>query len=160
PQLICPASGPIILVQRGRNWKSFTCNNPAGTSPGTVDISPNAGSTFLAKDCEVYTPEHVFYRLTADSNSDGICDTPAGVCVNEEYADCKIERCIHDVTPPQSTSTGCTWETIGTNIAELHFRYFQAATMAELTPKPLGATDLGSVGVVRITMIGRDRGKA
>lgn len=150
PSIGCPTN--IIVVQRGRSWEPFTCSNPAVTSPGTIDVTPNTPDDFEAAECEVYSPEHVFYRLTPDADSNGVCD------VTDDFSQCLVEKCERLTNTPQTDESGCQYATIGTNVKELHFDYYEGFDLIDpIAAPPLTTAQTPFVDLVRITLIVRDR---
>jgi prepilin-type N-terminal cleavage/methylation domain-containing protein len=152
PSLVCPSNGtPVVLVQRERNWLSYTCSNP-NDGAGTMSINAGAGADFLAAETEIYSPTHVFYRLTPDIDGDGICDD--STATKPDYSQCIIERAVRSSTTPQTTVASVSdWQTFATNIEQFQLEYFRKqGTVTELTALPLNGTDRALVDVIRITI--------
>jgi prepilin-type N-terminal cleavage/methylation domain-containing protein len=90
PQLVCPVPGTtqIVLVENGDDWQPLTCTAFDDT---TDTITTNTGAMDCpSEECEIFTPEHIFYRLTGDANNDGICDNTAP----NDAPFCTIERAV------------------------------------------------------------------
>ena len=90
PMFVCPSPGSsqIVLVEDGDDWQGLTCT---AVDDVAKTITVNNGAMDCPSDvCEIFTPEHIFYRLTNDANNDGICDNigPA----DDPF--CTIERAV------------------------------------------------------------------
>jgi prepilin-type N-terminal cleavage/methylation domain-containing protein len=133
-ELLCPSPGTtqIILTNNLRKWQPLTCTDFDSVA-GTIDVDADAVAC-EAKDCEVYTPDHVFYRLNPDANDDGVCDNTAPA----DYPFCDIQRAVKSGNDPTTNSAvaEADWETLATNILTFKLEY---------------------VGLVRATITARER---
>jgi prepilin-type N-terminal cleavage/methylation domain-containing protein len=150
PDWVCPSNGtPIVLVERGRNWLSYTCSNPTLT---TITLDSAAGHDFSSAETEIFSPLHVFYRLTPDSDSNGECD------LTTNFENCKIERASLLDVAPQTAVADEDWQTFATNIRQFRLEYYRKTTVvSELTTVPLAAGDRALVDLIRIELIATDR---
>lgn len=124
PGYVCPFNGiPIIIVERGRNWQSTTCNSISGSN---INISPGAAQAFAVQDVEIFaSPLHMMYRLTPDTNGDTICDEATAAL--PDYDQCIIERAAERFLTPPATDpmVNATWQTFATNIRQFRLSYFR-----------------------------------
>jgi prepilin-type N-terminal cleavage/methylation domain-containing protein len=90
PALICPNPGStaIVLERDSKTWQPLTCVS-ADLAAGTINVDADAMQC-PAETCEIFTPEHIFYRLTGDNNNDGVCD--AAGPGDDPF--CTIERAV------------------------------------------------------------------
>ena len=100
PERICPTPGTqIVLTEDGDDWQPLICtaiddvNNTITTNSGAMDCPSD--------ECEIFTPEHVFYRLTGDANNDGLCDNTAP----NDAPFCTIERAVISGNDPVANMT-------------------------------------------------------
>ncbi|MCI0551899.1 MAG: prepilin-type N-terminal cleavage/methylation domain-containing protein [Anaerolineae bacterium] len=138
--LVCPeAAWPLVFYDSdARKWQSVQCNSFAGS---TINFSPAAAISFPAASSTVYSPETVFYRLTNDSDADGVCDDVNGdgiLCTappdpdgtdfgGRDFPFCSIERAVvfgNDPTTDRD-DTAATFETLASNICVFQLAYFQ-----------------------------------
>ena len=136
PDLVCPAPGfsQIVLARDNRRWQPLICtgaDNALDTI--TIDATPATGSESCdSEECEVYTPEHIFYRLTGDADNDGVCDSSGPG--SDPF--CSIERAVIFGNAPLSDDSTATFETLSTNIIEFKVE---------------------NSGLLRVTITARDR---
>jgi prepilin-type N-terminal cleavage/methylation domain-containing protein len=151
PEWVCPSNNtPIVLVERGRNWLSRTCGSRTAT---TITLSSAAGHDFMSAETEIFSLAHVFYRVTPDTDSDGVCD------LTENFEQCKIERAKRvNLLPQTAVESESDWKTFATNIRQFRLEYYRKTTdVLELTSLPLGAGDRSLVDLIRIELIATDR---
>jgi len=135
PNLICPNPGAttIVLEDDSKKWQPLTCV-AADSGNGTIDVDADAMEC-PAETCEVFTPEHIFYRLTGDANNDGVCDRSGP----GDDPFCSLQRAVifgndpdvNSVVPPDSE-----FQELASNII---------------------AFDVQSGGLLKITLTVRDR---
>ena len=124
-QLICEnpylvGSIPLVIVNDRRTWAGRDCSS---FDAGTNSVTLSAVVSCPPAECEIYTIEHVFYRLTGDADSDGVCDSTT-------YPFCNIEKLEkYGNTPITIGGLGVndTFSLFATNVTELSFRYFTAS---------------------------------
>jgi prepilin-type N-terminal cleavage/methylation domain-containing protein len=153
PGFVCPSNIPILIVKGGRTWDDYDCSSPTAT---TIQINPAAGRAYTAAEAEIFAPEHVFYRLTPDTDANGICDNTT------DFSQCIIQRAIRQSGTPQTAPADPTndWITFATNIEKLEFAYYQRTFSSDpnpLTTLPLAGNNLSFVDMIRITITSKDR---
>jgi hypothetical protein len=115
PQLVCPAPGTtqIVLANDGDDWQPLICS---AFDDSLDTITLNTGAMDCPSDeCEIFTPEHIFYRLTGDANNDGICDNTAP----NDAPFCTIERAVipgNDPVANMALPADSEFEELATNI--------------------------------------------
>jgi prepilin-type N-terminal cleavage/methylation domain-containing protein len=115
PELVCPDPGNtlIVLADDLDDWQPLTCT-AIDVPNKTIEVDP--GAMACGSDvCEIFTPEHIFYRLTGDADNNGVCD-------NVGPADdpfCTIERAVvfgNDPTANSALPADTEFEQLATNI--------------------------------------------
>jgi prepilin-type N-terminal cleavage/methylation domain-containing protein len=114
PALVCPDPGntQIVLVDEGRDWQPLTCT---GFDNGNQTITVNTGAMDCDSDvCEIFTPDHIFYRLTGDADNNGTCDN---IGPNDDPF-CTIERAVVSGNDPVANSleANAQFEQLATNV--------------------------------------------
>ena len=143
--VVCPGAGETnvqgVLVKDLKGWDPITCSSFAGNLM-TVDDT----EACTASECEVFTPEHIFYRLAGDGDLNGICDSIS----NADYPFCTLERAeIRQNTPTSTVPTDDQFAPVATNVIQIQFEYLDAD--GDVTPNPF------AVGQVRVNLRTRDR---
>jgi prepilin-type N-terminal cleavage/methylation domain-containing protein len=135
PALVCPNPGvtPIVLEKDSKTWQPLTCIS-ADPVIGTINVEADAMAC-PAETCEIFTPEHIFYRLTGDNNNDGVCDT-AGP---GDDPFCSIERAVTFGNDP-----------IGNSVAP-------ADNVFQKLASNIISFDVQTGGLIKITLTVRDR---
>ncbi len=135
PSFVCssPGSSAIILADDSKVWQPFTCT---GIDVGnkTIDVSDDAMACD-SETCEVFTPEHIFYRLSGDADNNGVCDNAAP----GDDPFCSIERAVVFGNDPVANSVvpaDSEFKELATNIVSF---------------------DVQSSGLLKITLTVRDR---
>jgi prepilin-type N-terminal cleavage/methylation domain-containing protein len=154
PNLACPINNiPLLIVERGSNWQSTTCT---GRSSTAINIAPGVTKDFAVSETEIFSPLHVFYRFSPDTNGDSICDQATTSL--PDYTQCVIERAEErSLTPIVDPTNPSTWQTFATNIKQFRLRYFRkdAGSLTELAV-PLDSLS-NSVDVIRVEITATDR---
>ena len=109
---VCPTagSGYIVLERKLRRWQALTCTYVDSTTL-TVDAL-SAG--FNAAESEVFTPEHIFYRL--ETNKTSACPNP-GCLMRAEIAG-------NTVLSDDSSVGAGDWASLATNISQFQIQAF------------------------------------
>ena len=99
PTAVCASPNTqIVLVEDGDDWQPLVCT-AMDDSADTITV--NTGAMDCPSDiCEIFTPEHIFYRLTGDANNDGICDSTGPA--DDPF--CTIERAVVTGNDPTANS--------------------------------------------------------
>ena len=144
PTRVCPPMpANLILAKSGRTWKAITCSSYSGN---VMTVSP----TFAvpAMEGEIFSPEHVFYRLAGDANDDGICDN----MTDSDYPFCTIEKTLTEGNDPVANAEVPTsgWSPVGANIIKMKFTYLEADGSPATSPL--------TAQVVHVDLTARDRG--
>lgn len=135
PSFVCadPGTTRIILVNDSRVWQPFTCTAmDAGNK--TIDVD-NDAMPCDSEVCEIFTPEHIFYRLTGDADNNGICDN----IDPDDDPFCSIERAVVTGNDPAANSAvppDAEFKELATNIISF---------------------DVQSTGLMQVRLIVRDR---
>lgn len=146
PDLVCPTTGTeMVITTKLKKWQPVTCNSKTVSS---VTFSPNTATDFPVEETEVFTPEHIFFRLTDDADNDGTCDLA--------YPFCEIQRAeVSGNTVLSDSSTVTNWATLATNVQSLNFEYY-LQTGTSLGTSVTG-TSLSLIGRVVVVIVARER---
>ena len=130
--VVCPSVGtPLVLVLELKTWQPVQCTGIVGS---TINISPATVQAFPASTSTVFSPDTVFYRMTNDSNNDGVCDDLNGdglTCLDSlttgaDFPFCNIEKAEVFGNDPDLDSdvTTAAFQVMATNICEFKLEYF------------------------------------
>jgi prepilin-type N-terminal cleavage/methylation domain-containing protein len=119
PSHVCPTPGTslVLLVEDNRKWQPMTCTSANDlTDTMGIDASPSTGSVACESEkCEIFTPDHIFYKLSDDADNNGVCDLST-------VPFCSIERAVrlgNDWNAPLIDDSTADYEAIASNIASL-----------------------------------------
>jgi type II secretory pathway pseudopilin PulG len=119
PSLVCPQPGSsaILLVKDGKKWQPMICTSADdATDTITINASPSAGAEECnSEECDIFTPEHIFYRLTPDADADGVCDNTNP----DDDPFCEIQRAVVVGNEPVTTVVDTEYKTLATNIISM-----------------------------------------
>jgi prepilin-type N-terminal cleavage/methylation domain-containing protein len=114
PELVCPdpENTQIILVDDGGDWQPLICT---GFDNGNQTITVNTGAMDCNSDvCEIFSPDHIYYRLTGDADNNGVCDNVGP----GDDPFCTIERAFVSGNDPVANSNpaNAQFEELATNV--------------------------------------------
>ena len=143
--VVCPGAGesnvPGVLVKDLKGWDPVVCSSFTGNM-----MAIDSAEACTSAECEVYTPEHIYYRLAGDADADGLCDNVASA----DYPFCTLERAeIRQNTPTAAVPADDQFYPVATNVIQIAFEYFDAD--GDPTPNAF------AIGQIRVSLRTRER---